>query len=63
MAFPLTIVPKLRTWSWNRFEQTIQGPVSLTIGGQNAIKSCRWNWNSDFFSFLSFEEQFGTAEL
>ena len=26
----------------------IQGPVSLTIGDQNAIKSCRWN--SDFFS-------------
>jgi len=25
----------------------MQGPVSLTIGDQNAIKSCRWN--SDFY--------------
>ena len=32
--------------SSNRFVCTIQGPVSLTIGGQNAIKSCRWS--SDF---------------
>ena len=64
MAFPLTIVPKLRTCiphtkrfedraharSSNRFVcgiQIIQGPVSLTIGDQNAIKSCRWN--SDFY--------------
>jgi hypothetical protein len=25
------------------FVRVIQGPVSLTIGGQNAIKSCRWS--------------------
>jgi hypothetical protein len=32
-----------RAGSQNRFVCTIQGPVSLTIGGQNAIKSCRWS--------------------
>jgi hypothetical protein len=36
--------------SSNRFEHTIQGPVSLTIGAQNAIKSCRWS--SDFCLIL-----------
>jgi len=33
--------------SQNRFVCTLQGPVSLTVGDQNAIKSCRWN--SDFY--------------
>jgi hypothetical protein len=88
MAFPLTIVPKLRTCkliylrlgkrsayeavlrpscgqsvagsrptatqhragSQNRFVCTTQGPVSLTIGDQNAVKSCRWS--SNFYHFL-----------
>ena len=51
MAFPLTIVPKPRTCIPHtmrfgclvRFVCGIQGPVSLEIGGQNAIKSCRWS--------------------
>ena len=34
--------------SSNRFVCTIQGPVSLTIGAQNAIKSCRWS--SSFYA-------------
>jgi hypothetical protein len=35
--------------SSNRFvwPKIIQAPVSLTIGDQNAIKSCRWS--SDFY--------------
>ena len=34
--------------SSNRFVCGIQGPVSLTIGAQNAIKSCRWS--SSFYA-------------
>ena len=38
---------RMRARSSNRFVWGMQGPVSLTIGDQNAIKSCRWS--SDFY--------------
>ena len=58
MAFPLTIVPKLRPCivHTKRFEDR----VSLTIGDQNAIKSCRW---SSRFYLSAVVSLFKAAEL
>jgi hypothetical protein len=43
--------------SQNRFVCGIQGPVSLTIGDQNAIKSCRWSSSFYLHAVLIFNHQ------